>query len=228
MTKPPSPIRVLIADDNRAYRRGVRVRLSQTPGIRVIGEVSTGIDAVTVARAEHVHVVLMDLQMPGGTGIDATRELIGSGTPVAVVVVTAHAADRFLIDALDAGAIGFLPKSHDTRELVAAVRAAASGEGFVSSTVTRSLLAEFARRRRHETDAATPTSLTPAELDVVQRLSAGMTTNEEIAADLLVSINTVRTHIRSALSKTGTRDRTALALWGLRNGLDRRSSHPHG
>lgn len=222
------PIRVLIADDNRAYRRGVRVRLGQAPDIHVIGEVSTGGDAVTAARAENARVVLMDLQMPGGSGIDATRELLTGNSSTAIVVVTAHAADRFLIDALDAGAIGFLPKSHDTRELLAAVRAAARGEGYVSSSMTRSLLAEFARRRRSGDDAATPTSLTRAELDVVQRLSAGMTTNDEIAADLRVSVNTVRTHIRSALGKTGTRDRTALALWGLRNGLDRGASHPHG
>jgi DNA-binding NarL/FixJ family response regulator len=219
-----SPTRILIADDNRAYRTGVRLRLERIPGFLVIGEVSTGADAVTAARSERADVVLMDLQMRGGNGVEATRALAGSAPehPVAVVVVTSHAADRFLFEALEAGAVGYLLKNHDTAQLVEAIRAAASGAGMVSSRLTPVVLRELSRRRRQTAADESPAliALTRSELAIVRELSRGFTTNEALAARLGVSVNTVRSQLQAALRRTGVADRTQLALWGVRHGLD--------
>ena len=217
-------IRVLIADDNRAYRKGVRIRLEHAPGIVVVGEVSNGVDAVMAARSERASVVLMDLNMPGGGGLEATRALAGPGVdrPVAVVVVTSHEADRFVIEALDSGAVGYLVKNHDTTQLVEAVRSAASGTALVSTRVTPAVIREFTRRGEQSAmGSASPAILTSAQLAVARELSRGHTSNEALAARLGVSINTVRAQLHSALKRTQLADRTQLALWAVRHGLDR-------
>ncbi len=228
-------VRVLIADDNRIYRRGIRARLSDITGIQVVGEVTTGQDAVTAAIAEKVDVVLMDLQMPGGTGIEAARALAqtpgarGDGTQVAVIMLTAHSDDRHVVEAIDSGAVGYLLKDVETRELVATIFAAAAGGAHIMTSVTRPVLQEFARRRDLTMPgSASPSLLTAAELSVVRKLCSGLTTNELIASALGVTANTVRTHIAAALAKTGSRDRTALALWALRHGLAETVPHPNG
>lgn len=221
MTK--KQIRVLIADDNRAYRKGVRIRLEQVPEIMVIGEVANGSDAVMAARSERADVVLMDLHMPAGGGLEATRALAGPHVEekVAVVVVTSHAGDHFVLDALDSGAVGYLLKNHDTPQLVAAVRAAAEGGGLVSTRVTQAVLRELSRRRDTASAGETPpvTVLTSAQLAVVTELSRGLTTNEALAERLGVSVNTVRSQLQAAMKATKVADRTQLALWGARNGL---------
>lgn len=217
-------IRVLIADDNRAYRKGIRIRLEHAPGIIVVGEVSNGVDAVMAARSERAGVVLMDLNMPGGGGLEATRALAGPGVekPIAVVVVTSHAADRFVVEALDSGAVGYLVKNHDTAQLVEAVRAAANGTGLVSTRVTPAVIRELTRRgEQHGIASPSPAILTSAQFAVARELSRGHTTNEALAARLGVSVNTVRTQLQGALKRTQLADRTQLALWGVRHGLDR-------
>lgn len=216
-------IRVLIVDDNRTVRRGLRIQLDQAEGIRVIGEAANGADAVAIGVAERPDVVLMDLQMPGMSGLEATYRLLGAtakGGP-AIVVMTSHAGDRFVLSALDAGAVGYLIKGHDTERLTDAVRAAARGEALVSSRVTTPVLRELARRRPGRAEWVEATTLSPAEEKVVAALSRGITGNDDIALALHLSVNTVRSHVRSALAKTGTADRTQLALWGVRHRLDR-------
>ncbi len=221
MTARTSAIRVLIADDNRTVRRGLRIQLETVPGIRVIGEVSNGVDAVTVARNEEADVVLMDLQMPGMTGAEATRELTRSRAthPVAVIVMTSFAIDHYVTDALDAGAVGYLLKSHDSDQLITAIHAAARGEAVVSSKVAGTMLREFIRRGQGGSTTDALTVLSHAERRVVASLSSGVTSTEAIAEHLHVSVNTVRSQLQSALKKTGTSDRTQLALWGARNNL---------
>jgi DNA-binding NarL/FixJ family response regulator len=221
MTTRPTTIRVLIADDNRSVRKGLRLQLEAADGVRVIGEVANGVDAVTVARREHADVVLMDLQMPGMTGIEATRELAQSATapPIPVIVMTSYAIDAYVTDALDAGAIGYLLKSHDSEQLLAAIHAAMRGEALLSGRVTTPVLREFVRRGA--ADPATVARLSTAERRVVALLSSGTTSNEGIAERLRVSVHTVRSQLQSALKKVGMEDRTQLALWGARNHLDR-------
>lgn len=221
MTARPTPIRVLIADDNRSVRKGLRLQLEAAGGVQVIGEVSNGADAVSVARRERADVVLMDLQMPEMTGVEATRELTRSTSelPIAVIVMTSYALDGYVTDALDAGAIGYLLKSHDSDQLLSAIHAAMRGEGLLSGRVTTPLLREFVRRGAADPEQVA--RLSTAERRVVSVLSSGTTSNEGIAERLRVSVHTVRSQLQSALKKIGMEDRTQLALWGARNHLDR-------
>ncbi len=221
MTSRPAPIRVLIADDNRSVRKGLRLQLEAAGGIHVLGEVSNGRDAISVARRECADVVLMDLQMPGMTGVEATRELTRSTTerPVAVIVMTSYAIDTYVTDALDAGAIGYLLKNHDSDQLLPAIHAAMRGEAHLSERVTTPIQREFMRRGAADPDMAA--RLSSAERRVVAVLSSGTTSNEQIAGRLGVSVHTVRSQLQSALKKVGVEDRTQLALWGARNHLDR-------
>ncbi|MFK4806158.1 response regulator [Microbacterium sp. ZW CA_36] len=220
MTASPTPIRVLIADDNRSVRKGLRLQLEAAGGVHVLGEVSNGVDAVVVARRERADVVLMDLQMPGMSGVEATRELSRSGSepPIAVIVMTSYAVDAYVTDALDAGAIGYLLKSHDSDQLLQAVHAAVRGEAHLSTRVTTPVVREFMRRGAADPD--TVARLSAAERRVVAMLSSGITSNEQIAERLRVSVHTVRSQLQSALKKVGLEDRTQLALWGARNRLD--------
>ena len=156
--------------------------------------------------------------------IRARGALAGPGVdrPVAVVVVTSHEADRFVIEALDSGAVGYLVKNHDTTQLVEAVRSAASGTALVSTRVTPAVIREFTRRGEQSAmGSASPAILTSAQLAVARELSRGHTSNEALAARLGVSINTVRAQLHSALKRTQLADRTQLALWAVRHGLDR-------
>jgi len=211
------PVRVLIADDNRTFRRGVRLRLENAEGIAVVGEVATGRDAVAAALSEGPDVVLMDLEMPGMNGIDAMRAVVeASGGSIRVIALTSHGQDHLVRRAIASGASGYLLKTHDSAQLVDAINAARRGDALVSSRVTRALLAGVVPHRASEDDRAKLASLTPSEIRVVKLLSEGVTSNEQIAAELVVSVNTVRSHIRSSLGKIGVDDRTQLALWGAR------------
>ncbi|KXC06024.1 response regulator transcription factor [Microbacterium hominis] len=223
MTAAPARIRVLIADDNRAVRLGMRLQLDSVPDILVVGEAANGADALTAARTERPDVVLMDLQMPGVDGIEATRQLTAPDAehPAAVVVMTSFAVDGYVRDALDAGAAGYLLKTHDSHYLVDAIRAAARGEAVVSPRMMAPVLKEFVRRGRPVSGDALPSSLSPAERRVVSILASGVTSNEDIAAHLKVSAHTVRSQLQSAMRKTGVADRTQLALWAVRRGLER-------
>lgn len=215
------PVRVLIADDNRPFRRGVRLRLENTPGVTVVGEASTGADAVAAALSERPDVVLMDLEMPGVHGIDATRAVVeASGGSIRVIALTSHSEDQLVRRAITAGASGYLLKTHDTAQLVEAIRAVQSGDAVISSRVTRALLAEVTQRAVTDDDRGRLASLSPSEVRVVQLLSEGVTSNEHLAAELVVSVNTVRSHVQSALRKIGVADRTQLALWGARLGAE--------
>ena len=216
------PVRVLIADDNRAVRRGLRLQLEAADAVRVVGEVANGADAVAVARAERPDVVLMDIQMPGLSGLDATRELTRDArtSPVAVIIMTSYPTDSYVTQALDAGAVGYLLKNHDSDQLLPAIRAAARGEALVSSRVTTAVLREFVRRGSAGEPEEPPVLLTAAERRVVSALAGGITSNGDIARHLSVSPHTVRSHIQAALMKVGVDDRTQLALWGARHGLD--------
>lgn len=215
------PVRVVIADDNAVVRRGLRMRLNNVEGITVVGEASNSRDAVIVAHRERATVVLMDLEMPGN-GLNATRSLAGPGVenPISVIAVTAHAEPAWVIQALDSGAVGYILK-HDLRRVPEAIMAAARGESPLSASIAAPIIREFTRRRPSEKLAKTSIGdLSRAELAVTRQLALGRTSNEDIAASLFVSVNTVRSQISAALKKTSLADRTQLALWGVRQGLD--------
>jgi DNA-binding NarL/FixJ family response regulator len=137
-----------------------------------------------------------------------------------VVVLTSHSADGHVLRALEAGANGYLLKTHDSHQLLVAIRAAHRGDAVMSPRVTAPVLRELARRHDTSADAAAVGSLSPAERSVIALLSSGVTTNDDIAAQLCVSVNTVRSHVQSAMRKAGATDRTQLALWGVHHHID--------
>ena len=217
--------RVLLVDDQALVRAGFRVLLEDAGDLEVVAEASSGAQAVAAARAVRPDVVVMDVRMPGGDGLTATRRIVGEhrgedgSRPPAVLVVTTFDLDEYVFGALEAGASGFLLKDCEPEELVAAVRRLAAGDGLVDSAVTRRVISEFARRAPAPAPAAPEVGLlTPRERDVVVLLARGLT-NAEIAAELVVEVSTVKSHLGRAMTKLGTADRLQTVVWAFRSGL---------
>ncbi|MGO1286498.1 response regulator transcription factor [Brachybacterium alimentarium] len=218
-------IRVVLADDQTVVRMGFRVLLEEHGDIEVVGEASGGLEAIDVVRRQRPDVVLMDLRMPGGDGIAATREItswhgvVPGGRETAVLVVTTFDLDEDVFGALEAGADGFVLKDCEPEELVDAVRRLAAGDGLVDASVTRRVITEFARRRPRRPGSPNTTDLlTPRELDIVRLLARGMS-NVEISRELFVETSTVKSHLTRAMTKIGARDRVQTVVWAHRNGL---------
>jgi DNA-binding NarL/FixJ family response regulator len=212
--------RVVLVDDQAVVRAGFAVILG-SEGIDVVGEASSGTRAVAVARELRPDVVCMDVRMPGGDGITATRELAGPGVadPVPVLVVSTFDLDDYVFGALEAGASGFLLKDAEPEVLVDAVRRVASGDGLVDSSLTRRVIDEFARRRAPATrDEAAAGLLTQREHEIVSLLCRG-SSNAEIAAALVLEPSTVKSHLGRVMTKTGTRDRVQLVVWAFEHGI---------
>ena len=213
-------IRVVLVDDQAVVRAGFRVLLEEHGDIAVVGEAAGGREAVAVGARERPDVVCMDLRMPAGDGLTATRQIVASrqdGSP-AVLVVTTFDLDADVFGALEAGADGFILKDCEPEELVDAVRRLAAGYGLVDHTVTRRVIAEFARRQGKVENREALGVLTEREREVVQLLASGMS-NAEIAAELIVETSTVKSHLTRILPKIGARDRVQAVVWAYRNGL---------
>ena len=212
--------RVVLVDDQAVVRAGFTVIL-ESEGLEVVGEASNGADAVCVARRERPDVVCMDVRMPGGDGITATRALAGPGVvdPVPVLVVSTFDLDDYVFGALEAGASGFLLKDAEPDVLVDAVRRVASGEGLVDQTLTRRVIDEFARRRSPAApDEVASGLLTSREHDILALLCRG-SSNAEIATALYLEPSTVKSHLSRIMTKTGMRDRVQLVVWAYERGI---------
>ncbi|MFI5933864.1 response regulator [Actinoplanes sp. NPDC051494] len=215
-------IRVLLVDDQPLLRAGFRSLIELAEDIQIVGEAANGPDAVTLARQLRPDVVCMDIRMPGGNGLDATRIIVGEiDPPPAVLVLTTFELDEYVFGALEAGASGFLLKDTDMDELINGIRRLSAGEGLVDQTVTRRVIAEFARRRP-VTPAPAPGAggplLTSREAEIVRLLAAGLS-NAEIAAELVVEVSTVKSHLSRAMAKIGARDRVQTVIWAYRHGV---------
>ncbi|GLY99981.1 response regulator transcription factor [Actinoplanes sp. NBRC 103695] len=213
-------ITVLLADDQPMLRAGFRSLIELAGDITVVGEATDGPEAVRMARLLRPDVVCMDVRMPGGDGLTATRDIVGTlDPPPAVLVLTTYELDEYVFGALEAGASGFLLKDTDVDTLLAAIRRLAAGQGMVDHAVTRRVIVEFARRRRAATPQATgPDVLTAREAEIVRLLAHGLS-NAEIAAELMVEVSTVKSHLSRAMTKAGTRDRVQTVVWAYRSGL---------
>ncbi|NUK01900.1 response regulator transcription factor [Streptomyces lunaelactis] len=213
-----SAIRVVIADDERMVRTALRVILDAEPDLKVIGEASTGAEAVSVVRELRPDVVLMDVRMPEIDGIRATEHILGTlAEPPRIVVVTTFENDSYVYDALRAGAAGFLLKRAAAEELVQAVRLVARSDSLLFPSALRSLAAEYGSRQ----PAAPPpwaARLTEREADVLRLMATGLT-NAEIAGRMGVGPATTKTHVAAVLAKTGARDRTQAVIAAYESGF---------
>ena len=210
-------IRVLLADDEELVRTGLRLILESESDIEVVAEASNGRIAVERARTVQPDVVLLDIRMPEVDGLEATRLLLGGGSPARVVILTTFDLDQYVYDALQAGASGFLLKDAPAQQLVSAVRAAAAGDALLAPSVTRRLITEFARRGPRVAASALQ-ALTERELEVLKLLALGLS-NAEIASRLYIAEGTVKTHVARLLTKLGVRDRVQAVVLAYRTGL---------
>jgi DNA-binding NarL/FixJ family response regulator len=199
-------LRVVVADDQPVVRAGFRTIL-EASGIDVVGEAGDGVEAVGVARRLRPDVVLMDIRMPELDGIDATRQLAGPAVvdPVRVLVLTTFDLDDYVYEALRVGASGFVLKDEPPEQLIAAVRTVAQGNALLSPSVTRNVIAHFARHQKPPPPPALD-ALTSRETDVFRLIAAGLS-NAEIGRELWISDTTVKTHVTRLLQKLGLRDR---------------------
>ncbi len=219
-------IRVVIADDQQLIRGGFRALLENEPDMTVVGEAATGRSAVDVVRETQPDVVLMDIRMPDGDGIEATSTITANPALAAtrIVVVTTFELDEYVVDAIRAGASGFLVKDTEPVELIRAVRVVASGDALLSPSVTRRLLERVAPALAPMTGGALG-ELTEREREVLALVGQGLT-NDEVAGRLFLSPLTAKTHVSRIMSKRGARDRVHLVVTAYESGLVRPGMRP--
>jgi DNA-binding NarL/FixJ family response regulator len=211
------PVTVVVADDQSAVREGLVLLLGTLPGIAVTGEAEDGEAAVEVVAAQRPQVVLMDLNMPGCDGVEATRRIRASHPHTQVVVLTTYSDDDSIISALQAGALGYLTKDATRAEIGRAVLAAAAGQAVLDPEVQQRLLSAAVRAPAPPSGDPDDGDLTPRESDVLRLIAAGKS-NREIARALFVSEATVKTHINRIFAKTGSRDRTQAIRYAYTHG----------
>lgn len=213
----PDPIGLLLVDDHALFRSGVRTILAEFDEVEVVGEADNGEAALALVKRRQPDVVIMDLHMPGVSGVEATRRLREASPRAAVVVLTVSAAEDDVIDALEAGAVGYLLKDAEGEEILRAVTAAAHGGSVLSPGVARTVV-DRAKRNRPADAPGAEMSLSARELDVLRLLADGRE-NADIAAELFLSVATVKTTVSSLLTKLGATNRLQAAIKAVRSGL---------
>jgi DNA-binding NarL/FixJ family response regulator len=215
-----APIRLLLVDDQALVRAGFEMILAAQPDLDVVAQAPDGAEAIRLARLHRPDLVLMDIRMPGTDGLTATRAILAERPETRVLVLTTFDLDEYVYDAIEAGASGFLLKDVGREELVAAVRVVAGGDALLAPTVTRRLLADFVRARPQPppSDGRVLAALTGRERETLVLLARGKS-NAEIAAELVVSEHTVKTHVGNVLLKLGLRDRIHAVIWAYERGV---------
>ncbi|MFD5089986.1 response regulator [Amycolatopsis thailandensis] len=214
-------IRVVLADDQALVRAGFRVLLETEDGFEVCAEAGDGEQAVAAAVEHEPDIVVMDIRMPGVDGLEATRRITANPqlAGVKVLVLTTFDVDEYVYEALRAGASGFLLKDTDPVELLRALKVVAAGEALLAPTVTRRLIAEFVDRpENRRIDVSAVREITDREREVLGLVAGGMS-NDEIAAHLVISTATARTHVSRIMTKIGARDRAQLVVLAYESGL---------
>jgi DNA-binding NarL/FixJ family response regulator len=215
-------IRVVLADDQQLVRGGLRALLDAEADLDVVGEAGDGAEASKLAAELRPDVVLMDIRMPGVDGLEATRTITADPdlTDVRIVILTTFDHDEYVFEAIRVGAAGFLVKDTEPVDLIRAVRTVAAGDGLLSPRATRRLVEEYASRAKPADLAPELDQLTEREREVMSHAAAGLS-NAEIAAVLVISPTTVKTHISRAMIKLGARDRAQLVVFAYESGLVR-------
>lgn len=211
-------IRVVLVDDEPLVRSGLRAILSVDPEIEVVAEAGDGVDGVAEVERHRPDVVLMDIRMPGLDGIAATEQILRRRPEVRLLIVTTFSADDYVLDALRAGASGFLLKRAEPEQIRQAVRLVARGDAVLFPTAVRRLVVEGSPRSRRREHDALLARLTDRERDVLRLLAAGRS-NPEIAAELWLGVETVKTHVGNVLGKLGARDRMQAAIFAYESGF---------
>lgn len=207
-------IRISIADDHGVVRSGLAMLIERQSDMSVVGEAADGIQAVELALAERPDVAVLDVSMPGLTGLQAARQIHSHHDDIGLLMLSMHEDERYFFDALDAGALGYVPKRAADSDLIDAIRTVAGGRTFISSSTQQALM----RRWLEEDPESRREELTARELEVV-KLIAEARTNRQIAEALKVSEKTVESHRGNVLAKLGMRDRVELARYAIRRGL---------
>lgn len=212
-------IEVMLADDQAMIRSGLRLILENQPDIRVVAEASDGVEAISLARRLRPDVCLVDIRMPTLDGLEVTRALAGRGitSPLRVIVVTTFDLDEYVYGALRGGAVGFVLKDAGPALLVEAVRAAYQGDALISPSITLRLLRHLTAAGRSDSSAdQLSQSLTDREIEVIRAVAHGRT-NQEVAAELFISLSTVKSHLSTIMSKLQLRNRVEIAAWAWEN-----------
>ncbi len=206
-------MRVVIADDHGIVRSGIRLLLEKQPDIKVVAEAADGVEARDIVIRERPDLAILDVKMPGLTGLQATREIKAQAPEVSILILSMHDDERYLFEALKAGASGYVLKSQADTDLLSAIRSVERGEPFLSPTAQQALIRDVLER-----GAETESELTPREEEIV-KLVAEANTSREIAEMLHLSEKTVENHRANAMKKLGMRDRVELVRYAIRQGL---------
>ena len=218
MSEEPATVRVVVADDQRVVREGLVTSLSVLPGVEVVGAAADGEQAVALVRRHRPQVVLMDLRMPRVDGVEATRRILAAHPGTAVVVLTTYADDDSILAALRAGALGYLTKDAGREQIARALHAAAEGQAILDPAVQARLVAAATPGRDFAPAGPLPDGLTARESEVLALIATGRT-NAQIAAALVVSLSTVKTHINNIFAKTGVSGRAQAVRYAYSHGL---------
>lgn len=206
-------IRVAVVDDHEMVRKGIISYLATEAGIKVIGEAESGNEAVKLVLNERPEIVLMDLLMENGNGIEATREILKTYPGCKIIIITSYYDDEQVFPAIEAGAFSYMLKTANAAEVVNAIKKAAQGEPVIESKVAGKMVSRFREKEKKPHD-----DLTEREFDVLLCIGEGMT-NQEISEELFIGIKTVKTHVSNILSKLGVTDRTQAAVYANRNAI---------
>jgi two-component system, NarL family, response regulator LiaR len=206
-------IRVAVVDDHDMVRKGILSYLATEPGIEIVGEADSGKKAVALVKDTRPDVVLMDLLMENGTGIEATREILSFYPECKIIIITSFYDDEQVFPAIEAGVFSYMLKTANASEIISAIEKAAKGEAVIEPKVANRMM------NRLRTQEKKPhNDLTERELDVLKCIGEGMT-NQQISEELYIGVKTVKTHVSNILGKLGISDRTQAAVYANRNGL---------
>jgi len=221
-SKKPGKIRVVLVDDQTMIRQGLGYVIQMQPDMEVVGEAADGEEAVEVVTKVHPDVVLMDVQMPKCTGIEATRKILAQLPDIKVLILTTFDVKNYVVDGIRAGAVGYMLKDADSQEMLDLIRGAYQGAALFHTVTAAKALAEVLQERNHPTLSSSKFTLleelTDRERDVLQQLTYGYR-NDQIAQNLFISEGTVKTHVHRILHKMGVDDRTQAVALALRHKL---------